>query len=149
MLEQLEDNGNGKDKTAPSDGSAGVMSRRSKTLFGVPVPIHASQATDHGVTPATVTKMGEKVLVHTSFRPKVPSESERVTFKIPASTAAAAAPNLSLSGAILGGASTVFKAPDAAAATAGKDRKLSIVFANPTQTVMSHNKVLVYSYRLE
>jgi hypothetical protein len=145
VLEELENAKSPVEK--PTDGAAGVMSRRSKTLFGAPVSIHASQATDHGVTPTTVTKMGEKVLVHTSFRPKVSGESERVTLTVP--PAVGATPKLSLVGAMAGGATGVFNAPAfVVGAASSTPRNLRLMFANPSQTMMSHSKIMVYSYRV-
>ena len=152
------------------------MHKRKKEWFGTPAP--APTATAGGgngdaninkcnqvVDPSpAVLAPGEKVLYHGLFRPKNAGVSERLTIHVPITKKTTGIGGL-LTNALVAGTMNVFNKMNINNTNNTNDANIStntdknevievptklvsIIWANPTTTMMSHNKYLVYSYRI-
>ena len=137
----------------PVPGSEGVMSRRERDLFGTPVAVTNNVTKVDGGSMPVFTPSNERVLLHTCFRPKVASTSERLTFRVHMSPSTSVVSSQSmLTTAMVSATTSVFtqmSVSETHQETSTADRTVSIIWANPTTSMMSHNKYLVFSYRIE
>ena len=133
--------------------TAGAMIRRSTALFGSALAITENNVKVNHSTSPTYTEDNEMVLLHCSFRPKVASTSERLTHVVemhPPKVLVSSS-NITTT-AMVSGTTSVFSqmsVSETHTETSHKDRVVSILWANPTSSMLSHNKYLVYSYRIE